>query len=324
MDATITLIVFILLSVIIGLANLERHHAFFKWTAIAVLVALNALLLLLGLFSFVPTGVALPGLPAEALDAVVAFFRAMGITGLLAFLPLLPPLRRFLARWLPIDPDSAVHTVALVYAVYLVGSGIGQQPLATDPEALGSLDNVAVTPAVVWSQALGMALLALTGVGFVTRRTWRETAARLGLVAPTLGQVGLAAATVVGLFLLQGLFVAGWRAIDPAGLQRIEDASNLLLGSLTGLGGALTIGLAAALGEELIFRGAMQPVFLLLPTALLFTVLHSQYGFSPATLLILLIALILGFLRNRTNLTVCILVHFGYNFASALLPNLGQ
>jgi membrane protease YdiL (CAAX protease family) len=55
----------------------------------------------------------------------------------------------------------------------------------------------------------------------------------------------------------------------------------------------------------------------------LFTIIHSQYGLSPASLIILAIALVLGVLRDRTSLTVCILVHFGYNFVSVLLPSFG-
>jgi hypothetical protein len=74
----------------------------------------------------------------------------------------------------------------------------------------------------------------------------------------------------------------------------------------------------------MIFRGAALPPFRLLLTSVLFTILHSQYGFSPASLLIFVIAIVLGVLRYRTNLTVCILVHFGYNFTSVLLPSIGQ
>ena len=115
-----------------------------------------------------------------------------------------------------------------------------------------------------------------------------------------------------------------WQAVDPEGLKKTSDVNNLLLGDMTGLGGALTIGLAAALGEEMIFRGAALPPFRLLTTSVLFTILHSQYGFSPASVLIFVIAIVLGVLRYRTNLTVCILVHFGYNFMSVVLPSVGQ
>ena len=230
-------------------------------------------------------------------------------------------MRRLLARYLHIDPSSVVHTVALVYAVYLVGAGIGQQPLASDPEVLGFLGDVGVSAITIWTQALGMMLLAVTGVGQVTRRNVRQVADRLGLRVPSLAQLGVAVLSVAGLIVFQIIFMLAWQAINPESLRKISDASNLLLGNMTGLAGALTIGLAAALGEELIFRGAMLPPFRLLTTSVLFTILHSQYGFSPASLLIFVIAIVLGVLRYRTNLTVCILVHFGYNFISVMLPS---
>jgi membrane protease YdiL (CAAX protease family) len=250
-------------------------------------------------------------------------FQAIGLTGLLGFLPFLRPVRRFVARVLPIDPDSAVHMTALVYAVYLVGQGLGQQPLLTNAEVLGSL-GLEVTSGAVWAQALGLALLAMTGIGLFVRRDWRQALDRLGLAPVTLRGLGVAAGGVVALMALQIVVALAWQQVDPAGFQALEDANNLLLGQFTGLGAALTIGLSAALGEELLFRGALQPRFGLLATAILFTMVHSQYGLSPATLLILAIALVLGWLRVRTSLTVCILVHFGYNFTSVLLPSLAS
>jgi hypothetical protein len=324
MDAVITLFLFILLSIVLALANLERFHEAFRWMAIAAVVVLNSLFILMGLAGLAMPMTVVPGLPPSAINAMGLFLRAMGLTGLLAFVPLLPPVRRLLARYLHIDPGSTVHTVALVYAVYLVGAGIGQQPLASDPEVLGSLGDVGVSSTAIWAQALGMVLLAVTGVGMFTRRDMALAADRLGLKVPTLSQLGVAVLAVVGLIIFQIVFMLAWNAVDPESLKRISDASNLLLGGMTGLGGALTIGLAAALGEEMIFRGAAQPPFRLLVTAVLFTILHSQYGFSPASLLIFVIAIVLGVLRYRTNLTVCILVHFGYNFTSVLLPTIGQ
>lgn len=321
MDAVITLFVFILLSVVLALANMERFHEAFRWVAIIAVVALNLLLIMLGLAGLAIPMAVVPGLSPSATNAMSAFLRAMGITGLLAFVPLLPPVRRLLARYLAIDPRSTVHTVALVYAVYLVGAGIGQQPLASDPEVLGSLGDVGVSSITIWTQTLGMVILAVTGVGLLTRRSARQVADRLGLQVPSLGQIGVAVLSVVGLIVFQIIFMLVWQAINPESLKKISDASNLLLGNMTGLAGALTIGLAAALGEEMIFRGAMLPPFRLLTTSVLFTILHSQYGFSPASLLIFVIAIVLGLLRYRTNLTVCILVHFGYNFMSVMLPS---
>lgn len=324
MQISLILLPFVILAIIILLANLALYHEVFRWLVLVALVGINLTLVLVGMLGRALPATATPGLSPALVDANVSFLNSMLITGVVAFLPLLPPVRRLISRVLPIDPASPVHTTALVYAVYLLGLGIGQQPLLSNPEALEGLGDLEITSSLIWAQALGMILLTFAGMGTGFRRSWRDTMSRLGVERLTLRHLLLAAGTVLGLIAMQVVAVLLWNAVDPEGLQRINEAGNLLLGNINGLAGALTIGLAAALGEELVFRGALQPRFLLLPTALLFTVIHSQYGFSPASLLILAIALVLGVLRSRTNLSVCILVHFSYNFISVLLPAVGQ
>jgi hypothetical protein len=324
MEVSITLLPFVILSIILALANLESYSQAFRWLAYLSLISLNLLLATAGLIGLVLPITGLPGIPPEATDAYVTLLRGMGITGLLAFLPFIRPLRQWLARVIKIDPASTVHLTALVYAVYLLGLGISQQPLLTNPEVVDGLD-LQLTSDLAWAQGLGMVLLALSGLGLFIRRSWRDTALRLGLAWPAWRDLLAAAVAVIVLFAMQIGVVLLWRALDPAGFAQLESANNLLFGQFSpNLAAAFTIGFTAAVGEELVFRGALQPPFGLVLTALLFTLVHSQYGFSPASLLILLIALVLGVLRKRRNLTVCILTHFGYNFLSVMLPTLGQ
>lgn len=323
MEVAITLLPFVLLSIILVLANLERHNPIFRWFTVVALAVLNLLLLLAGLTGLALPATGLPGLPPEATDAYVVLLQGMGITGLLAFLPFLRPVRAALARVIKIDPNSTVHLTALVYAIYLLGLGISQQPLLTNPEVVEGLD-LRLTSNLAWTQGLGMVMLALSGLGVFVNRSWRELVTRLDLVWPSLRDLIVSIVAIIFLFAMQIAVVLVWRALDPAGFEQLESAGNVLFGEFAGLGAAFTIGFTAAVGEELVFRGALQPRFGLLLTALLFTVVHSQYGFSPASLLILLIALVLGVLRDRTNLTVCILVHFGYNFLSVILPSVAQ
>ncbi len=324
MEISITLFPFVLLAIIMVIANLEEHNPVFRWMTYAALAALNLLLVLFGLAGLAMTRGQAAGFSPDMIAAYGILMRALGATGLLAFLPLFRPVRKPLSVILrDFNPDSAVHTTALVYAIYLVGLGLGQQPILSDPDVLGGLD-LEITGSLLWAQSLGMIILTLPGVGAFIRRDWRATIERLGLTMPTRADLGVALGATIGLILFQIGVTLAWTALAPDSLAQIEDASDLLLGGFTGLGAALTIGLSAALGEELIFRGALQPRFGLLLTALLFTIVHSQYGFSPATILILAIALVLGFLRDRTSLTVTILIHFLYNFSSVLLPAIGQ
>lgn len=328
MDTTLVILQFIPFAVVLVLANMGEENSAFRVLTYLALALLNLFLVGIGLLAFLGAALGaanLAGQPLspQAINVMLGTLQVMGIVGVLGFLPLLRPVRVALARLLPIDPDSAVHMTALVYAIYLVGVGIGQQPLLTNADVLSELD-MGVTFNLVWGQAIGMLIVAVPGVGAFIRRNWRETLDRFGLGPLPLSHLAVAIGAMLGLFGLQIAVMLAWQALDPAGFAALDAANNLLLGELTGVRAALVIGLSAAVSEELIFRGALQPRFGLLLTALLFTILHSQYGFSPATILILFIALVLGLLRERTNLTVCILVHFGYNFLSVILASLTQ
>jgi membrane protease YdiL (CAAX protease family) len=93
-----------------------------------------------------------------------------------------------------------------------------------------------------------------------------------------------------------------------------------LLGPLfTSIPGILTLGLAAALGEEIIFRGALLPRFGLIYTSILFALVHANYGISAATLVVFLLALVLSLVRYRYNTTVCMIIHATYNISLGIL-----
>ncbi|MFZ2422569.1 MAG: CPBP family intramembrane glutamic endopeptidase, partial [Anaerolineae bacterium] len=106
---------------------------------------------------------------------------------------------------------------------------------------------------------------------------------------------------------------------DPVSFERIGKVSNALFGGLITPLGALTIGLSAGLGEELIFRGALQPRFGLIPTSFLFAVIHVQYGLSPAVVQVFVLGLVLGIIRQRGNLTMSIALHTLYNTSLVVL-----
>jgi membrane protease YdiL (CAAX protease family) len=83
--------------------------------------------------------------------------------------------------------------------------------------------------------------------------------------------------------------------------------------------GVLIVGngvIIAALAEEMLFRGAVQPRLGLWFTSLAFALGHLQYGLSPALVQILVLGLILGLVRQRANTTTCIVIHGLYNLAN--------
>jgi membrane protease YdiL (CAAX protease family) len=287
-----------------------------------LLVAIN--LTLLGL-----TGLALlnamaqmfvPGLlEPDALQVNwLAVAAACFLTALLAFPPLLPGVRRWLARWLPLDPDSLVHMTALVFAVYLVGLSLGLTAL------IGNLENLtdpelALSPWDLLLTGIPFVLFALAGVGLLIRRDGPATWRRLGLRRPTGRQ--LLAAVGLTLLLLTFDFLVNWtwQVLDPASYDLLDRVSDNIFGDLATVGGAIALGLSAGISEELLFRGALQPRLGLVLASILFAIGHLQYGLTVAAIEIFVIGLVLGLVRNRTSTTICILIHAAYNTVGTLL-----
>src|SRR3712207_2683337 len=75
----------------------------------------------------------------------------------------------------------------------------------------------------------------------------------------------------------------------------------------------------AGLGEETLFRGAVQPVLGILPTSILFASMHVQYGPSLLLGYVFLLSVGLGLLRGRINTTASFLAHAGYNSLAIIL-----
>jgi membrane protease YdiL (CAAX protease family) len=247
---------------------------------------------------------------------------------------LLPPARRLLARAIPIDPDSFVHTVALV-AVVTLGL-ICTVPLVVlgAPPLLALVGQLAeqsggrsdagqlldLLYGLVWT--IPAAILA---VGYGISRDLRESLGRLGFVRPSWRQVGLGvlvALLLVGAVQLLGLAtqwlwgLMGWQVTDDA-------AFGELIGFAINPVGAVVIGVTAGLGEELAVRGVLQPRLGILLSNLFFTSLHAlQYNWD-ALLIVFVVGLACGVVRSRTNTSTSAIVHGVYNFTLVLLAALG-
>jgi membrane protease YdiL (CAAX protease family) len=244
-------------------------------------------------------------------------------------------MRRAMARVLPFDPGSFVHTVALVavLACTLVGFApllaLGEALLLAAIRAAESAGTTLFDPAAT-ETLLNADLLGLTwtvpctfvAVGLGQHRSWREATARLGLARPRWGQVALgllfAAGLVGGVQLLsQGIDavwgIIGWPRTDGALVERMFGIQELTLG------GALAFALAAGMGEELAVRGVLQPRLGLLLSNLFFTALHAfQYQWD-SLLVVFLLGMVLGLIRRRWGTTLAIIVHVGYDLLFVLM-----
>jgi membrane protease YdiL (CAAX protease family) len=225
--------------------------------------------------------------------------------------------RQIAARWLPLDAASPVHALALMLSGYLAGSTI----LTLTQGGLESLAATAVPADIIsiLNQFLLFVLLALFGVGFLTRRDAAAAARRLGLDQPTSRQLVAGLRWILVLVLIQWLFGAINTLVDPGQLELLDDISSSLLGDIDTIWEWLILALATGIGEELLFRGALQPVLGLKFTGLLFAVAHVQYGLTPITLAIVIIGISLGYIRREYSTSIAIFVHTGYNFTLGLL-----
>jgi membrane protease YdiL (CAAX protease family) len=283
------------------LAQWSDRYRVVRWLTYGLTLLFDALILLTGL---------------------AAFRNTLGLiwvaTALLAPVLLLPAVRRWLARPMPIDHESSIHATALALGILALGLNSSQVLLVGGLDVLAESDNQLTLLDLVLSN-VPIGLFALVGVGFLIRRTPRATWERLGLERPTLRQVGL----TVGLALAILVFYYGvgriWRALDPENYQMMEALGQALYGGLANGWQAIVLSLVAAVTEELLFRGALQPRFGLPLTAILFTGAHVQYGFTPVTLEVFGGAVVLGWLRQRANTSACVFLHMLYDIAGLLV-----
>ncbi|MCP4417766.1 MAG: CPBP family intramembrane metalloprotease [Chloroflexi bacterium] len=241
------------------------------------------------------------------------FFQATAVWGVIVSFR---STRHSLERFLPIDPHSPLHTLALVLSGYFAGSVILQEAGGLEELAEG-LSSVSIGLFII--QSSGFVFISFLGVGWMIRRNGTAVLQRLGLGPINRKQVLESLGWIVLLIILQTLGGIAWETIDPEQVALVEDLSQQLYVDFS-FWHWLALALAAGIGEEILFRGALQPVLGIWFTSILFAIVHVQYGFlTPATLVLFILALIIGFVRQRHNTTVAILVHVGYDFALGMI-----
>ncbi len=312
----IAVIGLVLLANFIEAGKNQSFSRLFNW----LLLLLNASVFLVGVGVMVLPPEMLPSLAANNqplfLNRQAAGLSLAGM-GLWGFVVGLPPVRRWLARLLPLKADSPVHALALALAGYLVGNTIFSL-------TQGGLEELAETavPASITEILLMQTLfasIALLGVGWYTRRSTTDTRRRLGLERPTRHQLRIGLVWIMALVFLQSIAGIIWTLLDSSQAELLQGISSELLGDIDTLAEWLLLAAATGIGEELMFRGALQPVFGIPFTSFLFASAHIQYGITPITLVVFVIGVILGLIRRQYNTSTAIFVHAGYNFVLGLL-----
>jgi membrane protease YdiL (CAAX protease family) len=236
--------------------------------------------------------------------------------------------RKRAATWIDLDPQSFIHATALATTVTMtlmctIPLLAVHQPLTEwlfDPKSGLNLTGDELTVGSVLYGLLWAVPASFIAVGFPIKRTLREAQQRLALVWPTRRQVVIAVAAALVLALASSPFnyLIGvlWKAL---GLRMTNtDAVEALFKNAISPLGAVIVGISAGLGEELLFRGVLLPRLGIVLTALLFAALHAfQYNFD-ALIWILILGIVLGYARKKTNTTTCVLIHGTYDLTLLL------
>jgi membrane protease YdiL (CAAX protease family) len=310
----------VLLLVAIGtptvFANLGLRHGWARIVAYVWIGILAAGTVLLGLSVFVI--LALSATQPNTLNTHVPLALFVGATVILTLgVPasmgaiFAPQLRQRLARRLPLDPGNPVHVVALALLAISFASALLQQVLLTAIPAFanqvfGAANYTSVDIAVGEAPFVVIGFL---GVGLFVRRDFRQSLRRLGLVRPTWGQLALGLAAAGALYLASDGLERLGMLLTPGLSRQLAQNTESLFGHLTDPLSALTVGLAAGIGEEILFRGALQPRLGIVSTAVLFGVVHLNYGVSFSLLSVVMVAVVLSLLRRYANTSTTIVTH---------------
>lgn len=222
--------------------------------------------------------------------------------------------------------DPPVFFALWMFVVVLASNMVGILAFALTPDEVGSAltSEGRISPFAIFAGQFPFVVVALCGVGFGIRRNLRETLARLGYGRITLPQLGMAVLFVVGAILLSFATDTLFAALQPDLYQQVGEVSEGIFGTeglspVSAVLFALLIGIGAGLGEETLFRGAIQPALGITLVSILWASMHVQYGPSLLLIYIFIISVGLGFLRKRYNTTVSFLAHAGYNSTLTLL-----
>lgn len=228
------------------------------------------------------------------------------------------------------NPQSWVHQTAIIFILLLLTAQIiffitqgGIEAMAQSIERQGA--NAGDVLFQLWLQLIA----AFLGVGWAIRRDWNSTLHRLGLRPPIRqdwmwgigGGIGLLA-MLYAYGIVVGIIVTLFFPEQFDSVQALNRANDSIALAFSTVPLALLLSASAALGEEILFRGALQPIFGNLLISLFFALLHVQTLFSPGILLLFGVSIGLGIIRNRASTTAAIMAHFVYNFVQLMLSML--
>ncbi|MGN6032128.1 MAG: lysostaphin resistance A-like protein [Thermomicrobiales bacterium] len=239
--------------------------------------------------------------------------------GLALWLPLVRSFRKALARVTPLDPTSPIDMSGLACILVVIAFS-GLQYTITDaaPASTGDL-SVVDTLAALISSFVAFVVIAYLCVGYRVWRSFPEATARLGITKPSPRTVALAIAAVIPAFFLSMIGSALTVAFQPGYADSLRETVDQMTTGVQNPVGAIVLGFTTGVGEEALFRGAIQPRFGIVLASLTWTLLHAQYGLSFVLVGLFAIGILLGYIRKYMGTTAAMITHGLYNVIVVLL-----
>ena len=258
--------------------------------------------------------------PTENVDEFRAIFvlaPCLLLTGVLGALVLIPPTRRWFYSIFPGNPESLLHPFGLIASMLILSLQIFTLRTLT-PEKIRAMlheTNFFFSTSLMQSMLI---LVTVAGVGLGISKTRAETMERLGIRALSWKQVALCILGALLLFGLVSLIEVQWLIpLSPKSaelgkemMEAVQLHQTVPIAVIVFLGLSLLVGT----GEELFFRGLLQPAVGMILSSLLFAFIHTQYGFTPVIFILFLLSMGFGLVRQRYGVIAAILVHCFYDF----------
>lgn len=337
MDSLLTLLGLAFISGLIVLANYHEKQSQQAWPAFFLKLGLLFVIGMIIFLGFIILNAALvpqEDIPVIELDIATSFFAASILTALFCLaLVFSMRLRLFLQNFFfqadnsnrYFNAYSSVHLTAIIIIAFAILNTTGNFILGGGVE--GMAETLQESTMGASDLLLNMSLYltgAFLGVGVLIRRNVKQSFQRLGIefsLRKNLEHILIGAFIGFGLFWIQVLISSIWQAsVSPETLSEQTAAAEQIFAAFSGsLWLGFLVAATAGIGEELLFRGALQPIFGNLLVSLFFVSLHSQYTFTPASLIILVVSLAFGLLRQNYSTNAAIIAHFVYNFSPFVL-----
>lgn len=241
----------------------------------------------------------------------------MGI-GIGLSLPMLRPFRQLMSNVTNIDPDSPIDWSGLAIVLALLGFLIPTSFVNSAPDVVAQNSATTLTSGLL-QNLLAYVLIAYVAVGYRNYRTGHESTLRLGIQMPTTLQMTVGLAGVFAAFVAAFVGGALTQWLQPDKITGIEKSIESILAGVTNPLVAIVLAISTGFGEEIFFRGALQPRLGIVLTSILFAFLHAQYGFTWILLGMFLIGLTFGWLAKNYGTMSAVIAHVVYNLLVVVL-----